>query len=399
MIFDDKRELIKKDDYDVIVVGGGIAGIAAAVAASRTGAKTLLMEKQINLGGLATVGLISWYEPLCDGKGKQLIFGIGEELIKLSVKYGFDNLSEKWGGKSKNKVSSHRYSTFYSPMVFSLALDEYVRDSGADIRFDTHAVYPVMEENICKGIIAETVSGKEFYSAKMIIDATGDATVCHRAGVPTVTGQNKLVYVSHGFSKQEIENYDSEKDLLEFRKWNWSCGKDINNPDDNKLNDSSGTTSDSVNEFITKAKKIAFNEIKSYDRESYELSSIPTMPQFRTIRHIVGDKTFYGTENNVNDIPDTVGCFSDFRRADTRYQLPYSTLYNSEFPNILAAGRIISADGEGWQITRVIPECALTGQVAGTAAALCVKDAKMVNTLEVSKLQTQLLNDNVILNF
>ena len=149
MIFDDKRELIKKDDYDVIVVGGGIAGIAAAVAASRTGAKTLLMEKQINLGGLATVGLISWYEPLCDGKGKQLIFGIGEELIKLSVKYGFDNLSEKWGGKSKNKVSSHRYSTFYSPMVFSLALDEYVRDGGADIRFDTHAVYPVMEENIC----------------------------------------------------------------------------------------------------------------------------------------------------------------------------------------------------------------------------------------------------------
>ena len=91
MIFDDKRELIKKDDYDVIVVGGGIAGIAAAVAASRTGAKTLLMEKQVNLGGLATVGLISWYEPLCDGKGKQLIFGIGEELIKLSVKYGFDN--------------------------------------------------------------------------------------------------------------------------------------------------------------------------------------------------------------------------------------------------------------------------------------------------------------------
>lgn len=399
MFFEDKRQVIEKQAYDVIVVGGGIAGISAAVSAARTGAKTLLMEKQINLGGLATVGLISWYEPLCDGKGKQLIFGIGEELIKLSIKYGFDNLSEKWGGKSKNKITSQRYSTFYSPMVFSLALDEYVRDSGADIRFDTYAVFPVMNGNLCRGIIAETVSGKEFYPAKMVIDATGDATICHRAGMPTIDGENKLVYVSHGFSKKEIENYDSQKDLLEFRKWNWACGRDFNKPDVYKLGDSSGTTSDSINEFVKKAKEAAFSDIKSYGRENYELSSIPTMPQFRTIRHIVGDTVFHGTENNVNNIADSVGCFSDFRRGDTRYQLPYSTLYNKEFPNILAAGRIISAEGEGWQIIRVIPQCALTGQVAGTAAALCVENGEKVNTLDVAKLQTQLKNDKIILNF
>ena len=94
MFFDDKRQVIEKESYDVVVVGGGIAGIAAAVSSARCGAKTLLIEKQINLGGLATVGLISWYEPLCDGKGKQMIYGIGEELIKLSIKYGFDNLHE-----------------------------------------------------------------------------------------------------------------------------------------------------------------------------------------------------------------------------------------------------------------------------------------------------------------
>ncbi len=399
MFFDDKRQIIEKQSYDVVVVGGGIAGIAAAVAASRNGAKTLLLEKQINLGGLATVGLISWYEPLCDGNGKQMIFGIGEELIKLSIKYGFDNLHENWGGNGKNKISSHRYSTFFSPMIFSLALDEYVRESGADIRFDTQAVYPVMDGNACLGIIAETVSGKEYYPAKVVIDATGNATVCHRAGMPTINGKNKLVYVSHGFSKEQIENYDKEKDLLDFRKWYWACSNDFNTAEDARINDNSGTTSDSVNEFIQKGKEETFNNVKSFGRENFELMSIPTMPQFRMIRHIVGETTLDGSEDGVNNIADSVGCFSDFRKSNTHYQLPYSTLYNKDFPNILAAGRIISADGEGWQATRVIPVCALSGQAAGTAAALSIKDDVSVAALDITKLQNQLKNDKLILNF
>ena len=395
MTFADNRQVIEKQGYDVAVVGGGIAGIAAAVSASRNGAKTLLIEKQINLGGLATVGLISWYEPLCDGKGKQLVYGIGEELIKLSVQYGFDCLPHTWGGKSGNKIQSNRYSTYYSPMIFSLALDEYVRESGVNIRFDTLAVQPVMQDNTCLGIMAETVSGREFYPVKMVIDATGDATICHRAGMPTINGENNLAYVSHGFSKTEIENYDKDKDLLEFRKWNWACGKNFSSLENSSLTDSSGTTSDSVNEFIKKGKKNAFEAIKTFGKNDYELSSIPTMPQFRMIRHIVGKTTFDGSENNLTDCKDSVGCFSDFRKSDTRYQLPYSTLYNESFPNILAAGRIISAEGEGWQITRVIPVCALTGQVAGAAAALCVKGESAVGRLSIETLQKQLQKDLV----
>ena len=399
MTFTDVRLVTEKQGYDVVVVGGGIAGIAAAVSASRNGAKTLLIEKQINLGGLATVGLISWYEPLCDGKGNQLVYGIGEELIKLSVQYGFDCLPREWGGNSNNKIQSHRYSTFYSPMIFSLALDEYVRESGVEIRFDTRAVYPVMQGNTCLGIMTETVSGKEFYPAKVVIDATGDATICHCAGMPTVNGENNLAYVSHGFSKKEIESYDESKDLLEFRRWNWACGKNFSNLENDKLKDSSGTTSDSVNEFIEKGKKNAFEVIKTFGKSDYELTSIPTMPQFRMIRHIVGKTTFNGTENNKNDYQDGVGCFSDFRKSDTRYQLPYSILYNEDFPNILAAGRIISAEGEGWQITRVIPVCALSGQVAGTAAALCAKEKNAVDKLSVNTLQNQLQRDGVKIKF
>lgn len=118
----DKREIIEKESYDVIVVGGGIAGVAAAVSAARNGASTFLIEKSVNLGGLATNGLISWYEPLCDGEGNQMVKGIAEELIKLSVKYSFDNLPEKWGGSGHNKSRNQRYSTFFRQLSLCLPL-------------------------------------------------------------------------------------------------------------------------------------------------------------------------------------------------------------------------------------------------------------------------------------
>ena len=93
-------------EYDVVVAGGGVAGISAAIAASRTGAKTILIEKQFALGGLATMGLVTYYLPLCDGCGRQVSFGIAEELLKLSIKYGYETRYPKpWleGGMEREK--------------------------------------------------------------------------------------------------------------------------------------------------------------------------------------------------------------------------------------------------------------------------------------------------------
>ena len=87
-ITEPKRELFVTHECDVLVCGGGVAGISAAISAARSGARVILLEREYMLGGLATLGLITIYLPLCDGEGHQVSFGIAEELLRLSVKRG-----------------------------------------------------------------------------------------------------------------------------------------------------------------------------------------------------------------------------------------------------------------------------------------------------------------------
>ena len=87
-ILEPGRDVPVIGEYDVVVVGGGIAGAAAAVAAAREGASTCLIEKANGLGGLATLGLIEVYLPLCDGRGRQVIAGLAETFMLNSLKYG-----------------------------------------------------------------------------------------------------------------------------------------------------------------------------------------------------------------------------------------------------------------------------------------------------------------------
>jgi len=382
----DSRVTILQDSYDVIVVGGGIAGVSAAVSAARFGAKTLLIEKQANLGGLATTGLISYYEPLCDGNGEQVIFGIAEELIHLATKYGFDNLPQKWGGSGKSKRYNDRYSTNYSPCLFSIALDEFVIQNQVKILFDSYATYPVMENNHCKGIVVENIDGKNFFPAKVIIDATGDATIMHRAGVPTELGENFMTYIVHGFTYSQAQQYVNDGDLAKFRNW-INIGSDLNgNGHPKDLEKFTQYNAENVNKYIIYGKRMMLEYYKKSNRDTRDIMMLPTMPQLRTIRRIKGKNDF--TAIDRKEYPDAIGWVCDFRKIGKRYQIPYSALYNEQFDNLLAAGRIISApQGDGWEVARVIPCCALTGQAAGAAAAIAALEDISVNKVNVDRIK------------
>ncbi len=384
-----------KENYDVIVVGGGVAGVAAAVASSRNGAKTLLMEKTVTLGGLGTQGLISWYEPLCNGEGKQLISGIPEELIKLCVKYGFENMPKKWGGEGVCPLDDKRYVTRYSPYVFALGLIEYLEENKVDIILDTLATYPKMENNLCVGIEVETVAGREYYPAKMVVDATGTAVVCERAGIPTEVGENYLSYVTHEMNINNATQLAKTGDFCAARKWNGAGSNlaGVGQPEGMKT--LHGVTAEDVTFYMTTGGKMVLERIKKQDKNTFDILSVPTMPQYRKIRRIIGDSEFLGTEDNL--VPEnSVGSFGDFRKPGRKFHLPYTTLFNSEVPNVFAAGRIISAKDEGWEITRVIPVAAMSGEAAGTAAALCVKNNITAPQMNIAELQATLKNAGVL---
>ena len=112
-------------EYDVVVAGAGMAGVAAALASARRGLKTALVEKTILNGGLATIGSVLYYLPLSDSRHNQVTFGISEELLLTSIKYGPGDVPD-W----KNPEGSARYGCAFNPMSFVLGMDELLDQAG-----------------------------------------------------------------------------------------------------------------------------------------------------------------------------------------------------------------------------------------------------------------------------
>ena len=188
--------------YDIVVVGGGIAGCAAALSAVRMGRKVLLLEKMTMLGGLATAGHIVIYLPLDDGYGRQVIGGIAEELLRLSVKYSYTDDIDHW------KENSKRYETRFNGPIYALALEELLLKEGVDILYDSLFVGALMEDGWCRAVMVENKSGREVYYCNAVIDASGDAEVLDRIGLPTPAAENSLAiwcYCTRGGQKHLLK--------------------------------------------------------------------------------------------------------------------------------------------------------------------------------------------------
>jgi len=183
--------MLKSVSYDVIVAGGGIAGVAAALAAAECGAKVAIVEKTALFGGLATTGLVYAYLQICDGKGTQVSFGLAEKLLHASIKYGPDSLKKKDWGKTPWKPGDGTYSTEFSPASFVIAIDELLEKANVDCWLDTLICdVEADSDNIVHAIYVENKSGRIRMEASSFVDATGDADLVRRAGGRTVDGMN-----------------------------------------------------------------------------------------------------------------------------------------------------------------------------------------------------------------
>jgi hypothetical protein len=383
-------------EYDVMVVGGGVAGVAAALAASRQGAKTLLLEKQVVLGGLATAGHIAIYLPLCDGMGNKVIGGIAEELLWEAIRYGGGNLPPEWEGRPAHADTQKRYQTDFNVPAFVFALDRVVREAGVDLLFDTVFCAPVMENGRCKAVIVENKSGRQAYLCRAVVDATGDADVMVRAGAPCAEQDNMLTYWSYCLTEDSLKlaiARHSIKDLLKLFFIGGHTGSGLPEGSPKYY----GTDARQITEFLLKCRELAFNELRKRGMDKLVFASFPSMPLFRTTRRLEGEYVLEPKDLSRH-FEDSVACVGDWRQAGPVYEIPYRALYSEKASNILAAGRNISAAGDTWEVTRVIPAAAATGQAAGTAAALMSEDGCAEEGVNIKSLQSILIKDSVIIH-
>lgn len=389
-----------KGSYDVIVAGGGVAGVSAALAAKRMGKSVLLVEKSLMLGGLATLGLINLFVPMCNGRGKQIIYGMAEELLRESIKYGYDTLPAEWkDGEPGHGQTTTRYYTRFSANIFAMVLTEMIVDSGIDLLLDSVVSRPVMSGGHCEGLILENKSGREFYEGRMIVDATGDGDVMVRAGMPTVQGRNYFTYTGSMIDMDHIRRACETGNVRDAT--GGVSGGEASLHGTNQLPGMrlfAGTTAQDVTEYVVKNQKILLEKLKKTDRLSRDVVTLPGMAQFRTTRHLEGDYVLKAEDRYVH-FEDSVSALNDFEYRDALYELPLRSLVKTGFDNIITAGRCASAEGWAWDVVRVIPPAIVSGQAAGVACAQAIDAQAPIYAVPVKPLQAQLERDHVMIHF
>ena len=381
--------------YDVAVCGGGFAGISAALAAAREGKRVVLFEKQYMLGGLGTAGLVTIYLPLCDGYGKQVSFGIAEELLKLSIKYGAeDRYPENWlDGVGTRTENDKRYLVQYNAQLFAILAEQLLLESGVDIMYGSYVVDVALQDKKINKLYVHNKSGRIEYDVVSVVDATGDCDVAELVSAPTDTFKQGNVLAAwyyfankeKGYSLRMLGASDTpDEDKKSGQKEEHLVNRRFGGLDGKEISD-----------MTCLSHKILLNDwLKKRESEpDTVISTIATTPQIRMTRKIVGEYVLaYDEEHKYFE--DSIGMVSNWKKRGPVWEVPFRTLYSKAVKNLIVAGRCTSVNETLWDVMRVIPCCAVTGQAAGVAAAM----SDDFDALDVSALQEKLVKQGVVLH-
>lgn len=369
---------------DVLVAGGGVAGIAAALAAARQGKRVTLLERGFMLGGLATAGLVTIYLPLCDGLGRQVSFGLAEELLRLSVKIPAKRcgIRRAWTEDCVRTEKDERFEADFNPQLFAMLAEKALLKAGVHILYGTLAVATAMENDRICAVMAENKSGRFGIAVNSVVDATGDADIAHFAGAPTATQEkNVLSAWYYGAGKDGFKLYPLSQGYSTPEKYERLY---------------TGIDGDEISEMLCNTHDWILRDMqKQRDGGDPDMqpATIPTVPQLRMTRRIDGAYTLDDKELHTY-FADSIGMVSDWRKRGPVYEVPFRTLYSERVKNLLTAGRCTSVTDPMWDIMRVIPCCAVTGEAAGVAAAM----SEDMTALDISVLQKKLKAVGVVLH-
>ena len=417
--------IVKK--VDVLVLGSGPAGIGAAVAAGREGARTLLVEQTSDVGGVATSGLMSHWTGHTKG-------GFYEELLKRTHHtYG-----------PNPKLSDKEMEIFIDHESLKTELLNMLEEAGAEVLLNTMACAPIMHGDLVQGVIIENKSGRQAILSKIVVDCTGDGDIAARAGAKFNLGRDDdhsmqpmtLMVQVGGVDISRIEYVNAFEETYEIPEGDIQtvAKKYIKAPAGHALiypsvfpgvvtlNMTNATGVDGTNaEDLTRAytqcrrqlpeiMDFLINHVPGFE-DSYLLKSAAQIG-VRETRHFKGLYTLteedilaarvfedwavtkahfnFDVHNITGAGLDKTGCQQKFAQKEG-YTIPYRCFVPEKIDGLLLAGRNISGTHMAHSNYRAMPICANMGQSMGVAAAICARDLILPRKLDVKKLQARLM--------
>ena len=421
---------------DVLIVGGGPSGTAAAVAAARQGADVILLERYNHLGGLSTGGLVIWIDRMTDWDGNLVIRGFAEEVLSRLPKDAVAGPAPaEWGSKEQARVehwaqrtSAHRGVVTWAPTIdperLKLLSQDMVLEAGVRLVYHSWAADPIVENGVVRGAVFESKGGRQAILAKVVIDATGDGDMFARAGAAydaDIEEQDihHCMNTSWLFGGADLERWiqfragQPEQYAQFMAQGRERCGL-FERPFVSWRNDIavfmgprqagySALDVDDQTHVEVRSHRLMAAHLDFYRAHApgfegaYLLQSAPQLG-VRHSRRLVGTGKMQRAQwPSGQPLPDEIGVSPSLSQKFPSISVPYGALVPQQLDGLLACGRHLSCDVNTHGFMREIPQCWVTGQAAGAAAALAANGGVPPRAVDVRALQTVLSAQGVLL--
>ena len=403
--------------YDVLVAGGGLAGVMAAIAAAREGKQVLLIEKYGCLGGMATAGLVFPFMRDCEiGSGRQVNAGLYLSMLEELYAMGGSNAP---------------HSKQYKDELLKILLDRMVTRAGVKVLFHSKLCEAEMTDGCITSVTVATVSGMLRLRAKVLIDATGNADLCAFAGLPFQLGREEdglcqPMTLCFRFANVDMERFDRRQATAAYQELR--ARGEIRNPRENVLsfrcsvdhvlhmNTTRANVKDPTDvEEVSGAEMLLREQmLEMYHfmrehvpgMEACELISSAVEAGIRESRRIVGvscltTEDVTGVRKREDSIargaygidihnPAGTGTFQQNLPPNEYYTVPYGALVPVRSHNVIVAGRSISSTHEALSAVRVMPITSCIGEAAGIAAAMAIDGDTGLAEVNVPRLREKI---------
>jgi FAD-dependent oxidoreductase family protein len=392
-------------DTDVVVIGGGPAGLAAAIASARIGAKTVLVEQFGYLGGTATASLmacINGFRNQVEPDSTQVVRGIAEEIV-LRLR--------DLGGLGKSPYPQKPYPTEPGQLAYSYAVDteklKYVSlkmcvDAGVDLLFHTYFCDSIVDDGRVRGVIVENKSGRQALMGRIIIDASGDADVAARAGAEfwqTLRDEAPRLNDALMYRIEFGAKRPDKPMACDFGSNAVVWGPGVRSPID-------GVDGDQLSRGEIETRLAVYEDFAAKQAQTAELAdakvvATPPLLGIRQTRFVEGEYKLTAEDaikgRRFDDVVAVSPCaiihYYGYRRylEHEGYDIPYRCLIPKALDNLLVAGRCISSEQQPYESHRAMVNIIAIGQAAGVAAALCAAGGARPRDLDVRQLQRALI--------